>query len=176
MRCRCESFGALYCDRSVNCRGAGALLVRRGVWSQLLHHLPKIRTIRVLYAFPGKLINLLAGGVEHTMESSSPAVVLPQLRTLWLTEVNFCFCTPQFFLACLQYRAQVDSAIQDLNLQGCLCLYEPEVEIMKEFVQDVEWDGIEEYDSDNYEWNPDDSESEEFIFKSPVAKSIRSRP
>ena len=73
-------------------------------------------------------------------------------------------------------KSEVDSAIQDLNLQGCLCLYEPEVEIMKEFVQDVEWDGIEEYDSDNYEWNPDDSESEEFIFKSPVAKSIRSRP
>jgi hypothetical protein len=121
-------------------------------WPELLHHLPKIHTIHVRHTFPLKLINLLAGGVKQSMGSSRPTVILPQLRSLWLTDLDFgaSGCTPQSFLACLQSRAQVHSAIQELHLQDCLYLYGQEVEMMKEFVQDVDWDGIEQGDPYDY--------------------------
>jgi hypothetical protein len=129
-------------------------------WPELLHHLPKIHTNHVRHAFPLKLINLLAGGVKQTMGSSGPTIILPQLRSLWLTDLDFgaSGCTPQSFLACLQSRAQVDSAIQELHIQDCWCLYEREVEMMKEFVQDVEWDGIEQDDPYDYDGGGNDYE------------------
>jgi len=130
-------------------------------WSEFLHHLPKIHTIHIRHAFPLNFINLLAGDVEQTIRSSKPVtVILPQLRSLWLTGVDFLAtgCTPRSFLACLQSRAQLDSAIQDLHIQDSLCLYEREVEMMKEFVQDVDWDGIEQDDPYDYEGGSNDYE------------------
>ena len=124
-------------------------------WSEFLHHLPKIHTIYIRLTFPLNFINLLAGDGEQIMESSKPVtVILPQLRSLWLTGVNFhdTDCTAQSFLACLQSRAQLDLPIQDLHIRDSIFLYEREVEMMKEFVQDVDWDGIEQ--DDPYDWNP----------------------
>ena len=129
-------------------------------WSELLHHLPKIHTIHIRHAFPINFINLLAGGVEQTMGPRPVTVLLPQLRSLWLTDVDFraSGCTPESFLACLRSRAQVDSAIQDLHIQDCLCLYDREVEKMKEFVQDVDWDEIEQDNPYDYDGGGNDYE------------------
>ena len=128
-------------------------------WSEFLHHLPKIHTIHIRHPFPLKFISLLAVGLETTGSSRPVTVILPRLRTLWLTNVNFRApgCTSESFLACLQSRAQVDSAIQGLHIRGSWYLYEPEVEMMKGFVQDVDWDGIERYEQDDLcEWDSDD--------------------
>jgi hypothetical protein len=57
--------------------------------------------------------------LELTTGSSRPVtVILSRLRSLWLTNVDFCAsgCTSESFLACLQSRAEVDSAIQDLHI------------------------------------------------------------
>jgi len=130
-------------------------------WSEFLRHLPKVHTIYVRYVFPAELISLLALGVD-TMGSSRPVtVMLPRLRSLWLTDINFraSGCTSESFLACLQSRAQLGSAIQDLHIKGCVWLYEPE---MKECVQDVHWDGIEHSDRDwdDSEWDNDYEDSD----------------
>ena len=126
-------------------------------WSELLRHLPKIHTIHIRHAFPLEFIDLLAGGVEQIMGSRPVTVILPRLCSLWLTNVDFraSGCTPESFLACLRSRAQVHSAIQDLHIQNCLCLYEREVEKMN---QDVDWDGIEQEDPYDYDGGGNDYE------------------
>ena len=89
-------------------------------WSEFLYHLPKIHTIHIRHPFPLKFISLLAVGLETTGSSRPVTVILPRLRSLWLTNVNFRApgCTSESFLACLQSRAQVDSAIQGLHIRG----------------------------------------------------------
>ena len=105
-------------------------------WSEFFQHLPKITIIYVHRYFPAGLMEILSQELG--------TFLLPHLRSLWLTAVHFSGDNLQFLLACLQFRAQVGIAIQELHLRDCWDLYGADVERMKKHVHDVDWDRVEQ--------------------------------
>ena len=115
-------------------------------WSEIFQLLPKISAL-YLRNFPSGLMEILS---QNKNETTRPRPLsLAHLRSLWLTGTYFSRESLQSLLACLQSRAQVGLAIQELHLKDCWYLYEQDVEEMKGLVHDVDWDEVEQ-EEDEY--------------------------
>jgi hypothetical protein len=84
-------------------------------------------------------------GMEET--KSNMSTTLPSLRTLWLTGVSF-DKGPDALLTFFQSRRRLDVPIEHIHLRDCWEFSEDDAIKLKEFVQDVDWDEIEQYDRD----------------------------
>ena len=111
-------------------------------WSGFFQHLPKISALHLGGDFPSGLIEFLS---RNENENPRPRPLsLVHLRGLWLTGTDFSRGSLQSLLACLQSRAQVGLAIQEIHLKDCWYLWEKDVERMKGLVHDVDWDEVEQ--------------------------------
>src|SRR3984957_12398934 len=111
-------------------------------WSEFIQRLPKISALHLGRDFPSGFMKILS---QNENENPRPRPLpLAHLRGLWLTGTHFYRESVRSLLACLQSRAQVGLAIQELHLKDCWYLFKHDVEQMKGFVHDVDWDEVEQ--------------------------------
>jgi F-box-like len=102
--------------------------------SGVRRHLPNILNIR-FEAYSRDFINALG-------DRDSP--MLPRLQNLQFVEVYFSQQGVTTLLNCLESRSLSGLPIKTIHLRQCMQLFEEDVTRIKEFVQDVDWDGHEE--------------------------------
>ncbi|KAG5647807.1 hypothetical protein DXG03_007729 [Asterophora parasitica] len=88
--------------------------------------------------------------------SALPIVYFPHLTSLTIEEAGFehrsGFASPfEDLRTCLMERSERKVEIQELRLRECSHLYEENVNILRELVAELDWDGIEEGYSDEEE-------------------------
>jgi hypothetical protein len=128
-------------------------------WTNFLECFPMTHTIYHSHGPPAEFLKVIAEGREKAMVSAGP--ILPRLRCLHVTGADFSnsgwneFNLVCSLLAFLQTRIQVGLAIRELHFKDCYYLYTEDVEKMKELVQDVHWDGVEQETEDDDDASPD---------------------
>jgi hypothetical protein len=141
-------------------------------WADTFGNLSKLHTLHVVANSPHSLVDALCGlpsanthkvttsPVLRRRKSMVPAVNFPQLRTLILEAANFNEDSEGISLIklrdCLMTRCEYKAEIHELRLDDCSYVLYDDIELLKEVVVDVEWDGIEqgftddEADEDDY--------------------------
>jgi hypothetical protein len=140
--------GAAICLTDVQTFHMGPALDQYEVdWPFFLRLLPNVHTILFQKEIPIGLGQVLANnGIEETKLNVLITPLLPRLRSLWFIEVSFEVHQDALWTF-FQSRLQSGVAIEHIHLRDCWEFSEDDATKLKEFVQDVDWDGIERYAS-----------------------------
>jgi len=129
-------------------------------WRDTFGNLSKLHTLHVVANSPHSLIDALCGlplantqkvtttPVLRRRKSMVPAFNFPQLRTLILEATNFNESNEGIsldkLLDCLMMRCEYKAEIHELRLDDCSYVLYDDIELLKEIVAEVQWDGIEQ--------------------------------
>jgi len=123
-------------------------------WADTFGTLPKLNTLHVIANSPYSLITSLCGPLADTQKVTTspilrrrkPAINFPHLRTLILEAANFKYkgMAVDELRDCLMKRCEYKAEVQELRLDDCSYLLYEDVDLLKEIVVDVEWDGVEQ--------------------------------
>lgn len=140
--------------------------VSPSAWADTFGNLSKLHTLHVIANSPHSVIDALCEvptadtpkssrsqrantiPILRRRKSMVPAVIFPHLRTLILEAVNFnderegmSFDTLR---DCLMKRCEHKAELHELRLQDCSYLLDEDIDLLKEIVVDVGWDGMEQ--------------------------------
>jgi hypothetical protein len=137
-------------------------------WAEAFGGLAKLHTIRVRGRPLQELVRALdvthAGARQCNKVKGFPSgdVLFPRLHKLVMDETKFRISfgdgTLDDLMDMLMGRSERRVEVRELHLSNCVRLYEPDVELLKELVVDVFWDGVIED-----EYSDDDEYSEEHL-------------
>lgn len=146
---------------TTNCLSSQTILETLGT-------LPKLESL-VARVKGGYLLALQA-----TLPSSDPSnqftidtVSFPSLRSITIFDTQFDLnapdehtITPEGLLDCLIWRYEHGAEVQNLKIKSCIRISSHNVCLFREVVVDVEWDGVEEFFTDDEEEHTYESDSE----------------
>ena len=133
------------------------------IMAKTLGKLPHLASLSLTDSFPGVAKMLRETQSDYNGDSSlallPPKLAFPELRTLTLCQFSFDQVDDlplDSLLQSLIWRYEFGAEIEKLDLQDCFRLDEDDVDLLREVVVDVFWDGVEqgytddEEDSDDY--------------------------
>jgi hypothetical protein len=126
------------------CVGMDHLRIGKAGWRKLFSYMGKLREVNVWGQSAEGLI--LALQIEEEIKKGRKAsLVLPRLRDVLFTEVNFGGDDVAFEMLqdCLISRCNYNIGVHELHLQDCRYITEDDVALLEEIVVTVCWDGIE---------------------------------
>jgi F-box-like len=109
-------------------------------WLTIVHDLPNLHGIRFAVLPPSFIAAL----------GDRDSLIMPHLHSLQFNNADFGFQGTSNLLNCLEARFHHGLPINTIHLRQCLNLFEEDVTHMKEFVQVVDWDGVEDYYDDDF--------------------------
>jgi hypothetical protein len=126
------------------CVGMDQLRIGKVGWRKLFGYMEKLREVNVWGQSAEGLI--LALQIEEEIKKGRKvSLVLPQLREVLFTEVNFGSDDGAFEMLqdCLISRCNYNIGVHELHLQDCRYITEADIALLGEIVVTVCWDGIE---------------------------------
>ncbi|KAH7914826.1 hypothetical protein BJ138DRAFT_1143044 [Hygrophoropsis aurantiaca] len=135
-------------------------------WTDMWSQTPQLISLRLLRVRTGNLFRLLGQGRDQQSPESDrrdATVPLPGLKELKLERVSFQYgksLDVSQLLACLQSRSDRGLPLQQLTIHRCINIYDKQVELLRDAVEDVIWDGHEEDEPDSDFSESDQDESE----------------
>lgn len=134
--------------------------VTSSTWADTFGRLSKLHVLHVIANSPHSLIDALCGvcavdtpkpttsPILRKRKSTIPTINFPSLQTLILEAANFNDVHEGMSLNrlrdCLMKRCEYRAEVHELRLDDCSYLLDEDIELLKEIVVDVGWDGLEQ--------------------------------
>ena len=134
--------------------------VLSSTWVDIFGSLPKLHTLHATANSPLSLINGLCSvpatdtqisitsPIPRRRKATTPTINFPHVRTLILEAANFNderqAMSFSSLMDCLTTRCEYKAEVHELRLDDCSYLLDEDIELLKEVVVNVGWDGIEQ--------------------------------